>query len=351
MYRILVAAGIILFVAGKWFLLGCLTAVIFIYTWLIKPVSSYLKYLISNPKLRFRRKRVAALSVALIAAAIAGVGYVPFYHSIRAPGVMKSDGATPLYSPLEGVLAEVYVADGQRVEKGDPIARIDTGDLVLNIERYHRQIEEVDALIVQAMRDNIADLKPLREKRRSILEKIISASAKREAALIRAETGGVFASPDLHLKTNTWVEHRQLLGRIIADAGFRFVAAVTQNQAFDLFSAPELRAEVRLPGQAAVPIQTTDLKVIPYEQDTLPAASLSWRVGGDIPTKEDDETGTRTKESFFKVTAKMAHPPAVALPLFYHDRRGEMRIELAPASLGRQFYKSLKQLLQKRYRL
>jgi len=350
-YRVLVSTSIVLFVADKWFLLGCVTAAIFMYTWFLKPLYGCLKYLMTDPQLRSRRRRAVSLSALIVATLIAGVGFIPFYHSIRATGVIKSMQATTLYSPMGGLLTDVYAKDGQQVEAGDLIARIENYDIELNIEKHENQLEEVRALLVQARQGHISALKPLQKKIETIIEKIAILKTKQSTEVIKAPHAGIFVSRDLKLKTHTWIGERDVLGRVINGDSYKFIAVVTQSQAYDLFHSEHLAADIRLPGMAGIRVDTEALKVIPYEQDTLPAVSLGWKAGGEIPTRDDDPSGKLTRESFFMVTTVMKKPSGVYIPLFYHDKRGEMRIDLSSAPIGSQLYKKFEQLLQKRYSL
>ncbi|MCJ8346057.1 peptidase M50, partial [bacterium] len=98
-------------------------------------------------------------------------------------------------------------------------------------------------------------------------------------------------------------------------------------------------------------IACSNLDVIPYEQNVLPSASLGWKAGGQIATQENDPTGTKTKESYFLVKAKLIKPKGIGKNILYHGKRGEIRIALASESIAKQIYKSIKQMFQKRYHL
>jgi putative peptide zinc metalloprotease protein len=138
------------------------------------------------------------------------------------------------------------------------------------------------------------------------------------------------------------------VGQVINDGAFRFVAVVSQAEASRLFEGAIRRGEVRLPGQAGAVLAVTEQRVIPADRDQLPAPALGWRSGGEIPVRADDSAGTRAAESFFEVRAHLAPSPGAVL---HHGRSGWLRYSLPPEPLGAQLYRSLRQLLQKRYGL
>lgn len=351
LYRILVSLSIVLFVADQWFLLGSLTAIIAVYTWGLKPLSSYLKYLFTDQKLRLNRLRAISITGTCVIAIVCSISLVPFYKSIRAQGVVESHSYSSIYSPIEGIIKTIYVKNGQSVKTGDPIVLLSNYDLDLQLAKYKSQLAEVQALLTQAIGSKVADLKPIRKRQESIHNQIRVLKEKQASTLIKAEQSGIFVSHDLLVLKDTWINNRHKIGKIVDQSKYKFLAVVPQDSAYDLFTTKDIKGEIRMYGSAKHLVNALDVKVIPFEQDELPSASLGWKAGGQTSTQDSDTTGTKTKESFFLVKASLSNIEVFNKEVLYHRKRGELRISLPSEPIAHQVYKSIKQVVQKRYNL
>jgi hypothetical protein len=67
--------------------------------------------------------------------------------------------------------------------------------------------------------------------------------------------------------------------------------------------------------------------------------------GGDIATRQDDRSGTRSAESFFELRAALDESAGVRL---WHGRSGKLRCALPHKPLLAQWWRDLRQLVQRR---
>ena len=77
-------------------------------------------------------------------------------NSIKLNGIIKSNSITAIKSPTELYLTEVYVSSGEKVEKGQTLARLDN----VSISRY---IDDVVSSII-SLEKKINDLEIQRNK-------------------------------------------------------------------------------------------------------------------------------------------------------------------------------------------
>lgn len=350
-YRLLVSVSIVMFVAGQWFLLGVVIALMFGYMWLLKPLFSFVRYLSSSPRLAFQRHRALAVTGVFVLALVLLIGVLPLPSSIRAPGVVQARQFYTVFAPVEGVLSEVSVNSGEWIAKGQPLATIDSRDLEVDIVRTRRQMEEIDALLVQALDQEDANLKPLRKRYQHLQQQLAGLQQKQQDAVILARHEGVYVGEELKDHRYAWLHQRQRLGSVIDTRAYRFHAVVTQDQLADLFRLSSVGAEVRLYGNAAQVYSAVDLKVVPYEQHVLPSAALGWRAGGDIATVEEDEYGRTTQEAFFSVHVhlEVADSEDGNTDALLHGRTGVLRLTLPDEPLASRVWRELSQLVQKRF--
>jgi putative peptide zinc metalloprotease protein len=350
-YRILVTVSIIFFVSDRWFLLGVFLGIMAIYTWILKPVFSYIQYLMTEPSIQQSRSRAVGLSLGFIALVFVGIYYIPAVKAVRAPGVIWAKEYFTVFSPVAGRIAEAELGFGDPFEDGQILCRLDTRDLELNMVQLERQLDELNALLTLAVESRKEDIDPLKEKKDSVIKKLEKLNQLMKESVIIGKGDGFLIGDNLRQKQAIWVQERDALVKVVKPDEFEFVAVFSQADASELFRFEDIQGQIRLLGRADAPIHIENVEVLPYEQSTLPSAALGWMGGGDIPVKTDDSSGLATAEKFFKVVLPLPKQEGGNAPLFIHNRQGVLRIVLDSEPLGHQLARRFLQILQKRYRL
>jgi putative peptide zinc metalloprotease protein len=138
------------------------------------------------------------------------------------------------------------------------------------------------------------------------------------------------------------------LGQVVGSEKALFSAIVSQDEAAGLFSDPIRRIDVRVRGQAGITLKSRSFRVLPGDQRRLPTPALGWTGGGEIKVEDEQRDAATTTEPFFEVVAELPNTTEVSL---LHLRGGVARFVLAPRPLALQWWRSLRQLLKKRYRI
>ncbi len=313
-YRILVTLSIALFVADQWFLLGVVLIVMATYTWVLKPMVTYGKYLWNDVALRQVRTRAISLTVVAGTAVVAGVFFLPFERAVRAPGVLLAKERATLYSAVDGTLTGLPTDTGSWVEADETVAEIVSVDLEFDLQQVDAQLDELEALVTLAIQTRSSQIDALRERQNSLRERREALRRRLGEATVRSPVSGVVITQELFRLRDTEVEMRQALMTIVNPAEFEFVAVVSQDAAYDLFYYGALEGEIKLNGRA-------------------------------------DPEGVETIESFFKVVAQVPVRGPAEESLYFHNKRGQLRIALESEPLGVQVWRNFRQLLQRRYRL
>ncbi|MGL4513563.1 MAG: HlyD family efflux transporter periplasmic adaptor subunit [Lacipirellulaceae bacterium] len=142
-------------------------------------------------------KRVPFLvSCAVVAAAIAAVIFVPLPSSVHCAAVIEPAGATNVYVETAGVLREVFVKHGDRVAKGDPLARLESPEIDLAITRLEGECSgyeaEIRALEDMTFEDRSAasQIAPIRKSLASARDQLAKQRADAERMTLRAPSDG-----------------------------------------------------------------------------------------------------------------------------------------------------------------
>lgn len=347
-YRLILFATILLFLADHFLILGVILTIVCAFTWLVLPVIKFGGYLLTSPRLERVRPRAMMVSGTVIGTLLLLVGLVPWPNHFRAPGVIEAVEHSVVAPDTPGRLVEILVPNGTRVLAGTALIRLENPELALELAEAQAQVEETRVRELRALQQQTADLAPLASRLASLQHRQADLEARTAALVVRATHPGLWVAPRLMDAPGAWLERGLGIGQVINDGAFRFTAVVSQAEASRLFEGAIHDGEVRLPGVAGRTLRVVGQTIIPADRDQLPAPALGWRSGGSVPVRADDSAGTRAAEPFFEVRAVLAPAEGNAV---LHGRSGWLRYSLPPEPLFNQLYRSLRQLLQKRYGL
>lgn len=344
-YRAILFGGIILFVAGRFLLLGLTMALAGLITWLVIPIGKLVRYLAESPHLIRSRRRAILVTASLVAAPIILLGVVPFPHWFSVPGVLQSEGYELIFSGAPGVLVETVAVSGDRVEKGAVLVRLENPEM--DIQWRAALAEEAEALAVerQALQAGGEGHLAASERVLAVQQRKEHLAALRAALEIRAPSAGVWISPNIGQLGGRWLPRGAVIGELVDPERVRFSGVVTQDDASFLFHERIRATGVRLRGDADRRIGVRVAAILQAEKRRLPSAGLGFMGGGDIAVRSDDQEGTTATESFFELRAELEPAADVAL---LHGRSGKLRCWLPPEPLLSQWTRKFRQVLQKR---
>jgi putative peptide zinc metalloprotease protein len=345
-YRTIVFAGIIWFVADKWLIVGFLMAVICLVTWLVVPTVKLVKYLATEPKLARTRARAVAVVCGGAAGILAFLTFVPLPHHFRASGVVQAKSWGQVIPEASGEVVEILARPGHPVRAGQPLLRMDNPELGPQLAEARATAQEVEIRWRAALQGDAASLKPLQSRRESALKLIERLEKEQESLVVRARHNGIWIAPGVEDLRRRWMARGTALGLIVDPASFEFSATVLQADVDRIFKQQFPAAQVRLFGEADEVIQIKDLQVVPGEQRTLPTPALGWQGGGDVAVSMEDQQGRTAAEPFFAVIGQITPVESVAL---LHGRTGKVRFKLPNEPLLPRWIRRLGQLLQKKF--
>lgn len=349
-YRLIVYGGIILFVADRFLLAGLVMALFCLVTWVLLPVSNFVVYLQSNPKLSNGRTRALAIIAGGVFLCLVFFALVPFPSRFRAPGVLESETALRMANDTEGLLAEILVPNGSSVVPGTALLRLENPELDMEIRVVSSQRDELLAMRMQSIvMEGDAERAMLSKRLETLDERLKWLNEQRRLLVVEARAGGIWVSPKSPELIGAWIRRGSELGMIVNPRAFRFSAVVSQEEAANLFSdAIAGQAEVRLSGQGGRTLEVESYQFIPFNQERLPSAALGQFAGGVVPVSGKDESGRSAIEPFFQIYGKLA---AQSFADLHHGHSGQILFPLRPEPLLSQWIRTFRQLLQRRYQV
>lgn len=345
-YRVVVFAGVLLFVADQFLILGLLMAAICAISWVTVPVGKLIHYLASSPRLDRVRPRAIGVTLGLVGVLIVLMGLVPFPYHFRAPGVVQAEERTAVATRVSGQVKAILTPSGAQVAPGQPLVQLVNPEMDMEMADVQARLEETQARIKLALERATADLKPLQSRLVAISNRLDKLNADRADLVVKASHKGVWVAPGMADSMGRRIERGTPLGLLINPAVIEFVATVEQEDADAVFAARQQNAEIRLYGQAGEVVPVEAWRVIPGGKRSLPSPALGWRAGGELAVSAEDPS--KTSENFFEVHAAI---PERGGPPLLHGRSGKIRFDLEPQPLIPRWWRRLNQLLQKRYQL
>ncbi|RUR31860.1 biotin/lipoyl-binding protein [Vreelandella andesensis] len=351
-YRLFIMFVIMLMVADIWIGLGALMLVMMGFIWVLIPGQKLLKYLLTSPRLVKNRWRAVLVSTGLLTTIVALFMTMPLPHSLKAHGVVQAAETVQLFADSGGTLVHVAVENGDRVEAGQIVVRFENRELDQEWQITRHQIEEAQWRYRRSLSSPDQEAAPLLEQLEALREREATLTQRREALTLTAPIDGIWEGKDLSSRLNSSVARGSLLGRVLSETEYRFVALVRQTQADRLFAQPMDIAEIRLVGQAAHTLHSEALRFIPFRQFELPSPALGINGGGPFVAQPDRDGRLMTQEGFFELSATLPPESSVAEGVRYANGAvGRLRVELEPRSGAWQVKRYLQQLLQQRYQI
>ena len=348
-YLMVVTLGISLFLLDQWLPLGLLVLAMTIFSKILSPGYQLFKH-VTGSKTQANRRR-AVTSTLVIAAVLTGVlCIVPFPYSIKTSGVLQANASNFIYLQAPGKLEKLYVRHGDKVGKGQLIATLVNPDLLSEISITQHAKEEALVQYLQALHNASNQISVTQTQLDTLESRGKELSSQLARLNVVAEQDGEWIAPELHEMSGSWLQRGYAIGEIVDRRSFRFVAIIQQEQAESIFKNDFHETELRLTGQADVNVMLPNVKVIPYQNQRLPSVALGWLGGGEIPVSTNDSSGDKAKDSFFILYAEIPGDQLQRITVL-HGLSGTMRIKLSPQPLLVQAYRSVKQLIQKRYSL
>ncbi len=348
-YWLVLMVTVIFFIADQYLDLGVALAWLLGFTVVVMPLFKFCRYLLTDPQLGHLRGRTIAITAALLGMVVGALSLVPVPDRIRASGVLEAQRFRQLHSDGAGFVAEMRATPGDRVRAGQVLLRLDNPELLSSLRSAQQQRAQLIAQEMRATTLATADLAPLRRQIQAIDEELAELERQRSALEVVAPIAGQWNAPDLESGSGRWVARGSPLGTIVDGGGWRFVAVLPQVSTH-VFDDEVRQVEIRLRGQEEINLLTSQVEVLPFDQGQLPSAALGVAGGGDIAVSPSDVHGLTAAEPIFRIHAtlpqRVAEPPALL-----HGRLGTMRITLRDRPLLQQWERSVRQFLQRRYRV
>ncbi|NVK42526.1 MAG: biotin/lipoyl-binding protein [Oceanospirillaceae bacterium] len=339
-YRITIVAAIVLFVASKYFVIGVMLAIWASILMLGVPIFKQIHFLLWGAALRGRRPR--ALSVVGGGLALVALLFmtVPLPYNTVAEGIVWTPGEGAINSATQGVVEQVYVSRGEKVDRGDVLLRLSDPYLEREVAVHRARVRELELrrdeqsvqdrvgarVVEEQLEQARADLNRAREDLRNLQ---ISASASGDLALPRAA--------DLPGK---YVQRGEVLG-YVAEFDTPVVRVAVGQDSIEQVRNHTEAVEMRLVERFADVVPARILHEVPSLSNMLPSPALSTRGGGKFLLDASDPQQRSVIERVFNLELA----PVVPWPVSKLGMRVYVKFTHGWEPIGWRLYRAARRIL------
>ena len=339
-YRWLITLSIALYLASRYPVLGSVLAAFALYQLGIKPILNTANYLRSSDELNATRPRAVLTTVGLVAAVAGVIFLVPVPTHTRAEGVIDVSNQAQLFAPQTGELAEVFVAQGESVEVGEPILRVK--DLVLTTRAVVLE-SELDVLTLQyqaALINEPVAAPSLRQDMKDTRNAINQISESLSELIVRASVSGIVSLNSEYSRVGEYITAGSSLGHVVNSKDLRVKAVVRQR---DISRVEEgVRSiTIRLAERFEESLEGVLSQQTPAANRLLPSQALAGRGYGGIPVASSQNQGWQTIDPVFHLEIDLPEDTsAVGI-----GGRAFVTLEHRPKSIGIRSWRALRGVL------
>ncbi len=214
LYRLVLFLGIAVLVYHFFIkVVGIVLFAVEIGWFVVKPVWSEIREWSKRaPAIRAGRRGRMTLGLVLLALVLAAL---PWSGRVSAPALLKAERHVGVFAPIPGVLLAVEVAEGQRVEAGTVLARLDNPDARLRLAQTQQRIGVLKYELSSIGFDDgfLARSKATAEQLEAALAELAALQSEIDRLTLVAPMAGIVTDLSPEAQIGQWINHRlPLLG-------------------------------------------------------------------------------------------------------------------------------------------
>ena len=343
-YRMFIMFFIIMYIAGKFFIVGILLAISAVITQIILPLAKNVAFVFNSPRLQRHRVRAIASSGLGVATLFVLLFLVPAPSWTRAEGVVWLPEQSQVRAGADGFVVRLLAAEDSAVWRGDLLMEMEDPFLRTRVKLHEARIRELEARYIEQEFIDRTQAEIIRQKLDNESADLARARERLDALVIRSPADGTFVVSNAQDLPGRYVRRGELLAYVINNAAMTVRVVVGQVD-IGLIDERTRAVEARLDDWDARPVPAVILRKVPAASDQLPTAALAATGGGPFAVDPRDPQGLRTLEKVFQIDLSLAEQERV-------ERIGgrvHVRFDHGSEPLAYQWYRSLRQLFMRRF--
>ena len=338
-YRVFITLFIAFWVAGKFLIIGVLLALWAVIGQLVLPMARTICRLIpllidSNRIGRFTT--IVSVCALIILASL----FVPIGQSTYAEGMVSLPENAFIRAGADGIVTGVLPEDGDTIEKGGIVVKLENLSLEARLESLRAQLEETRARHQQAFLEDRTQADILKVRIAALEADLDDLNGQLDSLVVVGSKTGILSLPMASDLPGKYVQRGDVIGHIVGQGENSALVVVPQDD-IDMVRQQLEAIEVRLGSQPGKTFRAEFLRELPQGTDRLPHRILGSASGGLMAVDARDESGRKLVSKVFIVE--------VGLPEDLSERflgsRLYVRFIHPEETLGKQLIRRFNQLL------
>ncbi len=346
-------------------ILGQMIALGSIYGMLVMPLVKIFKFFRVPGRLSKVKKVRMYASMAVVAAVIGAIWFIPFPMSVMCEFELQPRDAETVYFDVAGTLEEVYVKPGEHVEKGQLLARMSNVDLELEVEKLRGEREasqaQLETLYQMQFHDPNAGLQIelIRQRLGALDEQLKQKTDDMKRLELRAKQAGTVIPPPYRADQtgeqqialagwSGWPMEEKNIGASFSPDGqdnvfcqigdpdeWDAVLVISQSE-MDLVKEGQ---KVRLMfNESAYHVFNSTVESIADDQMESVSPRLASTSGGAVPAQHDPNGSVKPLSTSYQAEVRLDN----SLGLFRNGLTGTARIQTQPRTLAWRMWRYIK---------
>ena len=343
-YRIFITVRIILFVAGKFFIIGVLLAIWAGVSFAIIPTGKFIQSLFTDNLMKRYFARIVTILSLAIALFSAFVIWVPVSSFTLAEGVVWVPQDAQVHTGADGFITEVITPSGTAVKEGDPLLRFESMDLETEVKVLEEKLREYKYRLRLSSTTDKTETQILREEIASIEAELDRARERRADLVVLSHGPGTFVFPaneaDMRGK---FMRNGAPVGYVV-DFSNVIVRTIISQDDVDSIRHRTKAVKALLSESLDKPIKAFILREVPAATKELPSLALSLEGGGEIAVDPTSKSEVQAFQTHFHFD--------IDLPELTLKRVGErvyIRFEHDPEPLVYRWYRNIRRMLMRQF--
>lgn len=188
----------------------------------------------------------AVIAVTAVLSLVLSFHFLPVLRWVSAPTTVETQLGQGIFTPVDGRINSVLIKEGDRVNKGDVVAELDTSSLRLSLAEAESQLAIAERKIVEARAEKDSfELSNAMIQRESALAKVSKLQVDLNNASITAPISGVVLNTNMGELIGRQFGTGSEIFRIADPDRFRLVVHVAEEDVMDVKVGQEVRAVLR----------------------------------------------------------------------------------------------------------
>ena len=351
-YRVFICIRILLFLNDRLpeelFILVPIVAFGAVVTWVIVPLGRFIRHLATGAELARNRTRAVMATLGVFAMILVCLGLIPLPDHCRVEGIVEPVGLAIVHAASDGFVLD-YLPSGITTAPDGP-ALIKSVNPQLESEHKGLLAERrgLEARRRLAQTRETAAAQIFTEQLDALDEKIARIEFELDALNLHSPLPGTWVSPDIEKARGIYLRRGQQVGFVASLDEVLIRATAGQQLAAILVEQAYKHLEIRVKRRPSSLLTGEIEKILLAGQEFLPSEALGYAAGGSVPTLAQGNRNIRTAEKIFEV--RIRPDPDTTIDLL-PGQRVVARIQMPSKPLAAQWWRSLRQLFQRRFRI